>query len=175
SRGSATGRAWCRTCRSLGGGERKERAGACGSGAVHQRFLKYNDRSLHSQPGEAWRRAREPWHCRSLPAGDSCTGVVPAGSIACRQAPTAALFRRGDWAGHCGSRLRLRYTPALVRPLSETSSTLSASAAKSRNIPRKAERAAVPSRRSRELLLIALAAVVFYLFICLASYHPRDP
>ncbi len=33
----------------------------------------------------------------------------------------------------------------------------------------------MPSRRSRELLLIALAAVVFYLFICLASYHPRDP
>ncbi|MCZ7600498.1 MAG: DNA translocase FtsK 4TM domain-containing protein [Gammaproteobacteria bacterium] len=24
-------------------------------------------------------------------------------------------------------------------------------------------------------MLIALAAVVFYLFICLASYHPRDP
>lgn len=38
-----------------------------------------------------------------------------------------------------------------------------------------AETASQPSRLSRELMLIALAALVFYLFICLFSYHPSDP
>ncbi|MFT7533668.1 MAG: S-DNA-T family DNA segregation ATPase FtsK/SpoIIIE [Gammaproteobacteria bacterium] len=38
-----------------------------------------------------------------------------------------------------------------------------------------ASRGDTTSRLGRELMLIAIAAVVFYLFVCLFSYHPQDP
>ena len=38
-----------------------------------------------------------------------------------------------------------------------------------------AKSAETGSRLGRELSLIAIAAVVLYLFICLFSYHPQDP
>src|SRR5690606_3562067 len=98
--------------------------------------------------------------CESPGTVGACPQAILTGAVLRRinrlQAGSYSGFvSRGAWVRHCGRRLRLRYTPELVRPLSETSSTLSASAAKSRNIPRKADRAVAPSRRSRELLLIA--------------------